>query len=142
MNIKSNWIQTAASFFTQLVCFHGLLIFKIFLIIITEGRSTVHRKLLQCELHDAILGVLRKRSTLRYFQVRGSRLYTLSDTQVVKGYHDIITVLFLTLPAELVLPCAEKLSLHRLRDSMGHGLESLIGQLRYFLTPSSQPFNA
>ncbi|KIJ32164.1 hypothetical protein M422DRAFT_266091 [Sphaerobolus stellatus SS14] len=79
-----------------------------------ESRSMVQRKHLQDDLHDVILGVLRKRSTLRYFQ----------------GYHDIISVLFLSLPAKLVLPCAEKLSLHRLRDSMGHGLEPLIGQLR------------
>ncbi|KAF8512553.1 rab-GTPase-TBC domain-containing protein [Hysterangium stoloniferum] len=76
--------------------------------------STAQKKVLQKDLHDIILGVLRKRPSLRYFQ----------------GYHDIITVLFLTLPPELVLPCAEKLSLHRLRDSMGKGLEPLVGQLR------------
>ncbi|GJJ15099.1 hypothetical protein Clacol_009374 [Clathrus columnatus] len=76
--------------------------------------SVKHRKLLQVDLHDIILGVLRKRPKLRYFQ----------------GYHDIITVLFLTLPPEYVLPCAEKISLHRLRDAMGNGLEPLVGQLR------------
>lgn len=48
----------------------------------------------------------------------------------IKGYHDIMTVLFLTLPEEQQLSCAEQLSLHRLRDSMGKGLEPLIGLLR------------
>ncbi|KAJ3502505.1 hypothetical protein NLJ89_g8855 [Agrocybe chaxingu] len=46
------------------------------------------------------------------------------------GYHDIVTVLFLTLPAEMHLACIEKLSLHRLRDSMGTGLEPVLGLLR------------
>jgi len=76
--------------------------------------SPAQKKVLQEDLLGIILGVLRKRPLLRYFQ----------------GYHDIITVLFLTLPPELVLACAEKLSLHRLRDSMGKGLEPLMGQLR------------
>jgi hypothetical protein len=52
---------------------------------------------------------------------------TRSDTQ---GFHDIITVLFLTLPEELQLVCAEKISLHRLRDAMGKGLEPVLGLLR------------
>ena len=38
---------------------------------------------------------------------------------------------FLTLPPELQLACVEKLSLHRVRDSMGLGLEPVIGLLRY-----------
>lgn len=42
-----------------------------------------------------------------------------------QGFHDIATVLQLTLPPELALPSLEKLSLHRLRDSMGHTLEPL-----------------
>ncbi|PPQ69222.1 hypothetical protein CVT24_000019 [Panaeolus cyanescens] len=46
------------------------------------------------------------------------------------GYHDIATVIFLTLPPELHLACVEKLSLHRLRDSMGSGLEPVLGLLR------------
>ncbi|KAH9057202.1 hypothetical protein EDB87DRAFT_1686619 [Lactarius vividus] len=41
----------------------------------------------------------------------------------IPGFHDIATVLQLTLPPELALPSLEKLSLHRLRDSMGHTLE-------------------
>ena len=48
-----------------------------------------------------------------------------------QGYHDIISVLFLTLPPEIQLVSVEKLSLHRLRDSMGPGLEPLIGLLRF-----------
>jgi TBC1 domain family member 20 len=49
----------------------------------------------------------------------------------MQGYHDIISVLFLTLPQELQLPVAEKISLHRLRDSMGPNLEPVLGLLRY-----------
>lgn len=51
----------------------------------------------------------------------------------MQGYHDIVSVLFLTLPPEVALPAAEKLSLHRVRDAMGSGLEPLVGQLRYVL---------
>ena len=36
------------------------------------------------------------------------------------------------MPEELRFPCIEKLSLHRLRDSMGAGLEPVLGLLRYF----------
>lgn len=48
-----------------------------------------------------------------------------------QGYHDIITVLYLTLTEDLTLRCSEKISLHRLRDSMGYGLEPLMGLLQY-----------
>lgn len=58
--------------------------------------------------------MFRKRPKLNYFQ----------------GYHDIISVLFLTLPPDLQLACAEKLSLHRVRDSMGSTLEPVLGLLR------------
>ena len=37
----------------------------------------------------------------------------------------------LTLPPELALPALEKLSLHRLRDSMGHTLEPLTALMLY-----------
>jgi hypothetical protein len=50
-----------------------------------------------------------------------------------QGYHDIITVLLLTLPRELQLPCAEQLSLQRVRDSMGSTLEPVLGLLRQAL---------
>ena len=48
----------------------------------------------------------------------------------LKGYHDVITVLFLTLPEDLQLSSTEKLSLHRVRDSMGSSLEPVLGLLR------------
>lgn len=40
-----------------------------------------------------------------------------------------MTVLYLTLPEDVQFQCAEKLSLHRLRDAMGKGLEPLLGLL-------------
>ncbi|KAG2081737.1 rab-GTPase-TBC domain-containing protein [Suillus discolor] len=73
-----------------------------------------HRTILQTSLNSLIVSLLRKRRKLHYFQ----------------GYHDIVTVVFLTLPPELQLPCVEKLSLHRLRDSMGPTLEPVLGLLR------------
>ncbi|KAH9918040.1 rab-GTPase-TBC domain-containing protein, partial [Amylocystis lapponica] len=75
----------------------------------TEGREH-----LQAQLHSLIVAVFRKRQLLNYFQ----------------GYHDVISVLFLTLPEDLHMACAEKLSLHRLRDSMGASLEPVVGLLR------------
>ncbi|KAG9027428.1 hypothetical protein FS837_004279, partial [Tulasnella sp. UAMH 9824] len=79
------------------------------------------------QLHNLIVAILRKRRKLSYFQ----------------GFHDVISVLYLTLhdsqdnlqpdstrPSELLLKCGEKISLHRLRDSMGSGLEPLVGNLR------------
>lgn len=75
-----------------------------------ESRRTV----LQTSLNSLIVSLLRKRRKLHYFQ----------------GYHDIVTVILLTLPPELQLPCVEKLSLHRVRDSMGPTLEPVLGLLR------------
>jgi hypothetical protein len=75
-----------------------------------ESRRTV----LQTSLNSLIVSLLRKRPKLHYFQ----------------GYHDIVTVVLLTLPPELQLPCVEKLSLHRARDSMGPTLEPVLGLLR------------
>ncbi|KAG1748328.1 rab-GTPase-TBC domain-containing protein [Suillus paluster] len=75
-----------------------------------ESRRTV----LQTSLNNLIVSLLRKRPKLHYFQ----------------GYHDIVTVIFLTLPPELQLPCVEQLSLHRVRDSMGPTLEPVLGLLR------------
>ena len=40
-------------------------------------------------------------------------------------------MLFLTLPPEVQLVSVEKLSLYRLRDSMGTSLEPLVGLLRF-----------
>ncbi|KAG2080831.1 uncharacterized protein F5147DRAFT_737206, partial [Suillus discolor] len=68
-----------------------------------DDNDDSRRTVLQTSLHSLIVSLLRKRRKLYYFQ----------------GYHGIVTVVFLTLPPELQLPCIEKLSLHRLRDSMG-----------------------
>ncbi|KAJ7504469.1 rab-GTPase-TBC domain-containing protein [Mycena galericulata] len=76
--------------------------------------SKTDKDTLQAELHDLLVEIFRKRPKLNYFQ----------------GYHDIITVLLLTLPPELHLPCAEQLSLQRVRDSMGPTLEPVLGLLR------------
>lgn len=58
----------------------------------------------------------------------------------MQGYHDIASVFFLTLPEELQLPCLEKVSLHRLRDSMGVGLEPVLGLLRWLYSELSLRF--
>ncbi|KAI0298657.1 rab-GTPase-TBC domain-containing protein [Multifurca ochricompacta] len=63
----------------------------------------------QAELNHLIVQTFRRHPGLNYFQ----------------GFHDIATVLQLTLPPKIALPALEKLSLHRLRDSMGHTLEPL-----------------
>ncbi|KAJ7623284.1 rab-GTPase-TBC domain-containing protein [Roridomyces roridus] len=76
--------------------------------------SKTDKDALQAELHELLVEVFRRRPGLNYFQ----------------GYHDIITVLLLTLPAELQLSCAEQLSLQRVRDSMGTTLEPVLGLLR------------
>ncbi|KAI0000160.1 rab-GTPase-TBC domain-containing protein [Russula compacta] len=65
----------------------------------------------QAELNTLIVQVFRRRPGLSYFQ----------------GFHDIATVLQLTLPPDVALLALEKLSLHRLRDSMGLTLEPLTG---------------
>nr|GAT46722.1 TBC1 domain member 20 [Mycena chlorophos] len=84
----------------------------------TQLRALSHtptdKERLQTELHGLLVQIFRKRPGLNYFQ----------------GYHDIITVLLLTLPPELQLPCAEQMSLQRVRDSMGSTLEPVLGLLR------------
>ncbi|THH12153.1 hypothetical protein EW145_g206 [Phellinidium pouzarii] len=72
------------------------------------------REELQTELNGLITTIFRRHTKLNYFQ----------------GYHDVISVLFLTLSEDQKLPCADKMSLHRLRDAMGKGLEPLIGLLQ------------
>ncbi|TFK19355.1 hypothetical protein FA15DRAFT_709065 [Coprinopsis marcescibilis] len=72
------------------------------------------RDALKEELFDLITTLFRKRRKLSYFQ----------------GYHDIMTVISLTVPPEHRLACAEKVSLHRVRDSMGASLEPVLGLLR------------
>ncbi|PIL23198.1 hypothetical protein GSI_14507 [Ganoderma sinense ZZ0214-1] len=72
------------------------------------------REKLQTALNRLIVSLFRRRPRLHYFQ----------------GYHDIVSVVFLTLPNDLHLPVVEKLSLHRVRDSMGTSLEPVVGLLR------------
>ncbi|KAI0353911.1 hypothetical protein OH77DRAFT_1406209 [Trametes cingulata] len=76
--------------------------------------ETASREKLQAGLNRLIVSVFRRRPRLHYFQ----------------GYHDIVSVLFLTLPKELHVPVTEKMSLHRVRDSMGTTLEPVVGLLR------------
>ena len=110
---------------------------------ITEEKEEKDR--LKTRLHEVILHVLRKRPKLGYFQV----LFSVAsknrrNNEILQGYHDIISVLVLTMAPsenddiERLESAAEKLSLHRLRDAMGPGLEPLLGMLRWDL--SSSPF--
>ncbi|KWU46160.1 hypothetical protein RHOSPDRAFT_15511 [Rhodotorula sp. JG-1b] len=73
------------------------------------------RDQLRVKLERAILTVLRRHPALHYFQ----------------GYHDIVSVLLLTLEEDdLLIPATERLSLHVVRDSMGPGLEPTLGYLK------------
>ncbi|KAH6918184.1 rab-GTPase-TBC domain-containing protein [Coprinopsis sp. MPI-PUGE-AT-0042] len=86
------------------------------------------RESLQESLHELLVALFRKRRRLGYFQ----------------GYHDIITVIYLTVPPRLRFACAEKMSLHRVRDSMGSGLEPVLGLLRVtrnLLRLADKPFS-
>ncbi|GAA5966263.1 hypothetical protein JCM3765_002578 [Sporobolomyces pararoseus] len=70
---------------------------------------------LRLRLERAILTVLRKHPALQYFQ----------------GYHDIVSILLLTLDDDdLLASTTEQMSLHRIRDSMGPGLEPTLGYLK------------
>ena len=88
----------------------------------------------QAALNRLIVSLFRRRSQLHYFQV-SSLYYVCNDSRFItyirtQGYHDIVSVIFLTLPQELHLPVVEKLSLHRVRDSMGTSLDPVVGLLR------------
>ncbi|GAA5904480.1 GTPase-activating protein GYP8 [Sporobolomyces salmoneus] len=77
--------------------------------------SENERDALRLRLEKAILTVLRKHPALQYFQ----------------GYHDIVSILLLTLDDdELLASATEQMSLHRIRDSMGPGLEPTLGYLK------------
>ncbi|KDE07080.1 hypothetical protein MVLG_02653 [Microbotryum lychnidis-dioicae p1A1 Lamole] len=77
--------------------------------------SAEEKQRLRDQLENVIVTVLRRHPSLHYFQ----------------GYHDIISILLLTFKdEELTIQAAEKMSLHRLRDSMGTGLEPVIGYLK------------
>ncbi|KAG5720894.1 TBC1 domain family member 20 [Termitomyces sp. T112] len=76
--------------------------------------SLSDKELMQEKLNNLLVSVFRQHPKLNYFQ----------------GYHDIVSVLYLTLPEELQLACVQKISLHRVRDSMGSTLEPVLGLLR------------
>ncbi|KAF5378866.1 hypothetical protein D9615_006927 [Tricholomella constricta] len=78
------------------------------------GAPSQDKEVMQEKLNSLLVSIFRRRPKLNYFQ----------------GYHDIVSVLFLTLPEDLQLQCAEKISLHRVRDSMGSTLEPVLGLLR------------
>jgi hypothetical protein len=85
----------------------------------SESEPGIDKDQLKADLNRLIVSVFRNRPKLNYFQ----------------GYHDIMTVIYLSLPQELQLACAEKLSLQRLRDSMLPSLEPVLGLLRYVNWP-------
>lgn len=101
--------------------------------------------MLQGQLHDLIVAIFRKRRKLSYFQVCSSLASSKRENEIyiclLQGYHDVITVLFLTLPREMQLPCVEKLSLHHVRDSMGSSLGPLLGLLRCVAIETKVLFN-
>ncbi|KAI5476743.1 TBC domain protein, Rab GTPase activator [Pseudohyphozyma bogoriensis] len=79
------------------------------------GVSDKEKEELRVNLEDVIVTVLRRHPALSYFQ----------------GYHDIISVLLLTFnDQQLSIRAAERMSLHRIRDSLGTGLEPVLGYLR------------
>jgi hypothetical protein len=131
-NGRSVLTRTAVSFSIQWV---GLASFGWFNWPLTSIQEPkLDREALQAGLHELLVSLFRKRPQLSYFQVRTVAEHKPSAKSLpfcLQGYHDIVTVLFLTLPPELQLVCIEKLSLHRLRDSMGLGLEPVLGLLRY-----------
>jgi hypothetical protein len=99
-----------------------------------ESLPNTDRAVLQRSLNTLIVALFRKRPKLSYFQVRthcGSAPTPLPGAyrHGAQGFHDIITVLFLTLPEHAQLPCAEAMSLQRLRDAMGQTLEPVVGLL-------------
>lgn len=67
------------------------------------------------QLEEVIVTILRRHPSLHYFQ----------------GYHDIVGIMLLVVDdVDLTIECVERMSLHRLRDSMSTGLEPVIALLR------------
>lgn len=77
---------------------------------------------------------LRRHPSLQYFQGYHDVRSLLIPSLRCPAYRrriQIISVLLLTLEDEQIsLEAAERMSLHRLRDSMGSGLEPVLGYLR------------
>nr|ODN88645.1 hypothetical protein L203_02658 [Cryptococcus depauperatus CBS 7841] len=83
-----------------------------------------NKEKMQEDLQELIVGVLRKYPSLSYFQ----------------GYHDILSVFYLTFISQGTSQkdsaewsdlkrCAEAVSLNRVRDAMGSGMEGMMGLL-------------
>ncbi|KAM0748990.1 RabGAP/TBC [Meredithblackwellia eburnea MCA 4105] len=80
-----------------------------------QGLSPADKDGLRVQLEDVIVTILRKHPSLHYFQ----------------GYHDIVSVFLLVLDSqETTISMSERMSLHRIRDYMGTGLEPVLGYLR------------
>lgn len=81
-----------------------------------KGIGSKQRDQLKALLHDLIIGTLRLRPSLRYFQ----------------GFHDIISVIVVELDLDLIRmhELVERFTLHWCRDGMGVGLEPILGWLR------------
>ncbi|PWN49431.1 hypothetical protein IE53DRAFT_317660, partial [Violaceomyces palustris] len=81
-------------------------------------RSDGTRESLRKQLEEVVIGTLRTYPNLSYFQ----------------GYHDIISVLLLTLspstPPDLAHQAARRISLHFVRDSMTDDLNAIMGHLK------------
>ncbi|KAI0029236.1 hypothetical protein K488DRAFT_88936 [Vararia minispora EC-137] len=118
-------------------------------------RTTLWPKLLHVRPEDITFSPLVEKSSLQHSDERQIRLdtdrsfvlypveeamneraklqeelYELIVATMRQGYHDIVTVIFLTLPHDVQLAAMEKMSLHRLRDAMGQTLEPVMGLLR------------
>jgi len=145
MNDKSAWTQTGVSWSTQLViaplCAFRTTLNKLScrwgLFIKVKGRvkSRTSPRHSTCAAEETKVIVFPGKYRLNIFGM----IYTYLS--IFKGYHDVLSVLILTFneqvtgrtqeeATEMLNLAAEKLSLQRLRDSMGPGLEPLVGLLR------------
>lgn len=94
------------------------------------------KEILRNKLETIIVTTLRRHPSLQYFQgyhdVSNAGVSSVLRSALTPPHHSqIISVLLLTLEdEELSLAAAKRMSLHRLRDSMGSGLEPVLGYLR------------
>ena len=79
-----------------------------------------------------IVTILRAHPSLRYFQgYHDVRPVALNVQTGADGVVQIVSVLLLTFgDVERTVQSTERLSLHRVRDSMGVGLEPVLGYLK------------
>ncbi|GAA99590.1 uncharacterized protein L969DRAFT_94043 [Mixia osmundae IAM 14324] len=80
-----------------------------------QNATPARKQELQKDLNTVIVSTLRRHPALSYFQ----------------GFHDIVSVILLSLEdVEDTIECVEHLSLYHIRDSMGFGMDPVIGYLR------------